>query len=248
MLAERVHQSPSWNELIASTKICRPSQSAQSARSARSARTYDRVALVGDGHEARAVQQRGIPLTRLVWYVVFSLVVAFVLSAVGLPTPIVVGYLVIAAVGFVMVVRDLQAAAMVSRAAFRRDMYAARDRIVARAEDAQAWAKTQPWYDEVNAAQAAAMDKGASPIGIFSTFNPFWTLPLDRLVQLGITTEEEVLSTIKLASEATPEKWLNGFLLKDLSDAGYSDLESVARVGLFTTFQERATTPNRPSA
>jgi hypothetical protein len=69
-----------------------------------------------------------------------------------------------------------------------------------------------------------------------------------RLVQLGITTEEEVLSTIKLASEATPEKWLNGFLLKDLSDAGYSDLESVARVGLFTTVQERATTPNRPSA
>lgn len=179
-------------------------------------------------------------MSRMAWYVLFSLVVAYALSAVGLPAAVVAGYLLIAVVGLATVVRDTRAAARASRAAFAQDMFAARDRMVERVTAARQAAEKFPWYREVDAAQASALARGASTGGLFTSYNPIWSLPLDGLVRYGIATEAEVLETMRVASESPPASWLNGFMLSDLAAAGYSELEAITKIGSYTEFEGKA--------
>jgi hypothetical protein len=90
----------------------------------------------------------------LAGYIVFSLVVLGLLVLLHSPDIVIAGYLVIAAVGFVMAVRDIRAR---TRAEFAREIGAAGDRLVARATASRNAARDLPWFDEVSAAQNGAV-------------------------------------------------------------------------------------------
>lgn len=173
-------------------------------------------------------------MSRLIWYVIFSLVIVGVLIQVGVPEVITGAYVLIAVVGFVMAARDLRAA----QEEFRREIMAAGERLLARMETQQAAARTQPWYAEVVAAQNAAELRGASMFGIFSTFNPYWSLSLDSLVRHGLTTEREIELITSIARTSPPESWQNGFILSDLESAGYTREQALVRIGLFFAHED----------
>lgn len=179
-------------------------------------------------------------MPRLAGYVVFSLIVLGLLVVLRLPDVVVVGYLVIAVVGFAMALRDTRAHA---RAEFAKEIGAAGDRLISRAAASQEGARTLPWYDEVNAAQNAAVMRGASMFGIFTSFNPYWSLSLDSLVQYGLTTEGQIATVSAMARDAPPERWRNGFILSDLIASGLSPDEAIVRIGLYMTNEDRFSDP-----
>lgn len=172
----------------------------------------------------------------LAGYVAFSLVVLGLLVLLHLPELVVAGYLVIAGVGFLMVVRDIRAR---SRAEFAKDMGAAMDRIAAQTAANQDASRTQPWHDEVNAAQNAAVMHGGPPFGIYTSFNPYWTLSLDSLVGYGLTTREQIAAVKAMVRDEPPESWRNGFILSDLTASGLSRDDALVRIGLYMTNEDR---------
>ena len=183
-------------------------------------------------------------MARLVWYLIFSLIVLGVLVVARLPDAVVAVYVVIAVIGFVMAVRDTRAQAINQ---FANEMGAAGDRLVARVRASQEAAQTLPWYDEVNAAQSAAITRGASMFGIFTSFNPYWSLSLDSLVRHGLTTEGQIETVTGMARASPPEAWRNGFIMSDLIAAGQTPDEALVRIGLFTTNKDRFVDPGARS-
>lgn len=181
-------------------------------------------------------------MPRLVWYVVFSLIILGVLNQVGAPDAVTGAYVVIAVVGFVMAVRDLRTR---TRDDFVREMMAAGDRMSARTAASQQAAQAQPWYEDVAAAQDAAIVRGASMFGLFTSFNPYWSLSLDSLVRHGLTTADEIETIAGIARSSPPEGWQNGFILSDLASAGYTTEESLMRIGLFKANEHRFATTER---
>jgi hypothetical protein len=174
-------------------------------------------------------------MSRLVGYVVFSLVILGALVLLHLPEVVVAGYALIAAVGFVMAVRDTRAA----HKEFAREFAAAGDRLVARVAASQDAARELPWYDEVNAAQNAAVAHGAPMIGLFTSFNPYWSLPIESLIRHGLTTDAQIRVVTAIARDEPPEEWRNGFIMSELIAAGQTPEEALVRIGLFTTNKER---------
>jgi hypothetical protein len=175
-------------------------------------------------------------MPRLVGYVIFSLIILALLVVLRLPDVAVAGYAVIAVVGFVMALRDTRAQA---RKEFASEIGAAGDRLIARAAASQDAARTLPWYDEVGAAQNAAVMRGASMFGIFRSFNPYWALSLDSLVRYGLTTAEQIAVVSAMARDKPPERWRNGFIMSDLIASGLSRDDAIVRIGLYMTNEVR---------
>lgn len=167
-------------------------------------------------------------MPRMAGYVIFSLIVLGLLVVLRLPDIIVDGYAMIAVVGFVMAIRDTRARA---RKEFANEIAAAGDRLVARAAASQEAARTLPWYNEVNAAQNDAVMRGASIVGIFTSFNPYWSLSLDSLIRYGLTTAEQIAVVSAMARDEPPERWRNGFIMSDLIASGLSRDEAIVRIG-----------------
>lgn len=159
-----------------------------------------------------------------------------VLLAIGVPVVIPAAYFVIAVAGLVLLVRDLRAEV---RREMRRDFSDAADRLVAQAAASQNAAKSLPWYQEVLAAQNAAIAQGASMFGLFSSFNPYWSLTMASLVGHGLTTAQELEAITTLARTAPPEEWQNGFMLSDLIKAGNTHEEALVRIGLYKANEHR---------
>lgn len=179
-------------------------------------------------------------MPRLAGYVIFSLIILGMLVALRLPDVVVAGYAVIAVIGFVMALRDTRAQ---GQKEFANAFGAAGDRLVARVAASQEAARTLPWYDEVNAAQSAAVMRGASMFGIFTSFNPYWSLSLDSLVQYGLTTEGQIATVSAMARDAPPERWRNGFIMSDLIASGLSPDEAIVRIGLYMTNEDHFSDP-----
>lgn len=175
--------------------------------------------------------------SRLSWYLIFSVIVLIVLVAVDVPAPAIWGYLAVAGLGLVLGIRDARA----TRAS-RGYLMAAGEQIVARVARSHAAAKDLPWYEEVNAAQNAAIVRGAYMFGIFSSFNPYWSLNFDSLIRYGLTNATELDSVKNLARTSPPDAWLNPLLLNDLIRGGGTEEEALVRVGLFRANEQNART------
>jgi hypothetical protein len=176
----------------------------------------------------------------LAGYLVFSLVVLGLLVLLHLADIVVAGYLVIAVIGLVMVVRDMRAQA---RAEFAKEIGAAGDRLIARAATSQEAARNLPWYDEVTAAQKAAVMRGASIVGLFTSFNPYWSLSLDSLVRYGLTTQEQIATVTAMVRDEPPDRWRNGLMMSDLIASGLQRDEALVRIGLYMTNEDRFSDP-----
>jgi hypothetical protein len=170
------------------------------------------------------------------WTTLRSLVILGALVLLQMPEVVVAGYALIAAVGFVMAVRDTRAHA---NNEFAREFAAAGERLMARVAASQDAARDLPWYDEVNAAQNAAVARGAPMIGLFTSFNPYWSLPFESLIRHGLTTEAQIRVVTAMARDEPPEDWRNGFIVSELIAAEWTREEALVRIGLFTTNKER---------
>ena len=176
------------------------------------------------------------PGARLAWYLAFSVVIAGAMAIANLPAPILVGYLLIAAIGFAMAVRDVRAAA---RAEFVAGVEAAQERIAQRIHDAEAAARSLPWYQDVAAAQARAIARGGYPFGLFGSFNPYWSLDREALLRHGLTIPEQVEVIEAMIRDGPPADWLNGFIINELCAGGDSYHEALVRVGLYRANEHR---------
>jgi hypothetical protein len=173
---------------------------------------------------------------RLVWYVVFSLIVLGVLALLRLPSAVIGAYLVIAAVGLVMAVRDMRVSV---REEFRREIAASGDRLVGRIAASQAAAKRQPWFEEVEEAQNKAVTAGASIIGLFTSYNPYLSLSYPSLVRYGLTSWEEIKMVKATVAEGPPQRWMNPMMVNDMTRGGQSEDEALVRIGLWMINESR---------
>jgi hypothetical protein len=185
-------------------------------------------------------------MARVVYYVGFSAVVAAIAILLGLPTGIVVGYLAVAAAGLLFVVRDLKGKPSIAgRPNEQREsaIEGRKQNAIGRLEQASRAAtdaRSQPWFGEsvvdLNAASGRAFIDGHSQVGgsLFEVPVPYFVLPLDAIVKWGFATESEVADAFERArSGSVPIAWTNPRSLRDLGYMGWSDVEAVARLGLF---------------
>jgi hypothetical protein len=180
-------------------------------------------------------------MRHIVWYVVFSLIVGAVLAAT-LPF-LVPWYAAIAFVGGLMLLGDLARGRGPGRYFLTPrvlDEYM-QGRAVEHEEASAriAAARQEPWVADA----VVDMDEVAKRIEVEEGFighpgilvpNPYFVLPLPKLVTWGFATPVEIREAVRWADSPTPPvRWQNPGLRKRLNQMGWSDSEAYARLGLF---------------
>ncbi len=173
-----------------------------------------------------------------VWYVAFSVIVGGVLYA--LVPGLVPVYAVIALIG---------AWGVLSAARDKLKDYAIKGIIedgskyqfaqMERASAVASQVKQQPWFadsvvdmEEVGRRRALTGHIWAEPGDLIP--NPFFVLPLPKLVTWGFATAVEVREAVRWANSPTPPvRWQNPPLRELLNLMGWSNAEAYARIGLF---------------
>lgn len=190
-------------------------------------------------------------LAPLVAYVVWALVVALVVVA-ALPAALPV-YIVIAAIGGALVLRSvLREHARIVRAARRPAGVVAGPYEVARAAEVKA--RIEPWYADVTIDLAAVWRSWAvkhskldDPLGRDQpavAVNPFYLLPLPKLIEWGFATRERVRDAIAWASSPWFPHLCETPLWEMLRLMGWSDSEACARI-ILATWSQGSSEPQR---
>ena len=174
---------------------------------------------------------------RIIGYLIFTGGVLAVIVALNLPSIILVGYLLIAGVGFFLLLGDIAKRASIEKM-FRESV----PRLIAEAEmgaRAAEAAKRSPWFADsvvdLDAARQRAVADGHWTLrySFLDVPDPFFVLPREALVKWGFAIEAEVGVAYQMAGDGTaPARWGYGFM-RDLGYMGWDRTESVARIGLF---------------
>jgi hypothetical protein len=186
-----------------------------------------------------ASQSRRRPRSLPGVYLVFAGVVALVIQTLKLPDIILFGYLLVAAAGFVMLLRDVA-----RRSAFERDFKESADRLIAeaatRGQEADAVRHSAWFADNVVDLEAARRRVGLDGhfVGLGFSFldmpNPYFNLPAEAIVKWGFATSSQVATAYAMVGNGTaPVRWYDQRLMRDLGYMGWDRAESVARIGLF---------------
>jgi len=173
-----------------------------------------------------------------VWYVAFSLIAGGILYALipGL-MPIYAVIAVIGGWGVLSAARD-----HLHEHAARSLIQEWGDRHIAELKRASAQAslvQQEPWFadavvdmDEVGERRALAGHIVVQPGDLIP--NPYFVLPLPKLVTWGFATPVEVREALRWANSPTPPvRWQNPQLREWLHLMGWPDVEAYARIGLF---------------
>ncbi len=182
-------------------------------------------------------------IKRVLAYVIVTGLVAAAILALKLPSVILYVYLVIAAVGLAMQIRDL------ARPAASREWDPAFDSLISKAEEADRAAEAarrSPWFADsvvdLDAARMRAAVDGHVYLGVslFDVPNPYLVLPAEALVRWGFATLSQVTEAHTRARNGTaPLRWYNPMLMRDLSYMGWDRIGSVARIGLLLESHDR---------
>jgi hypothetical protein len=182
---------------------------------------------------------------KVLGYLAFTGVVVAIIEILMMPSFVLFGYLLLAAVGFVMLLRD-----MAERAALMGVVKESFDRLGAAAErgsrEAEV-ARRSAWFADnvvdLGAARGRAADDGHLALGysFLDVPNPYFVLPPAALVKWGFATASQVLEAYTHARNGTaPDRWHNPMLMRDLGYMGWDRIESVARIGLLLEALDRA--------
>lgn len=180
---------------------------------------------------------------RVLAYVIVTGLVAAAILALKLPSVILYVYLVIAAVGLAMQIRDL------ARPAASGEWDPAFDSLIAKAEEANRAAEAarrSPWFADsvvdLDAARMRAAIDGHVQLGVslFDVPNPYLVLPAEAVVRWGFATPSQVTKAYANArNDTAPDRWHNPMLMRDLGFMGWDAIESVARIGLLLESHDR---------
>lgn len=167
---------------------------------------------------------------RVLYYIAFSIVAGLVLlSALG-PT-IAMGYVVLAVLGFVLLLRDLRAD---MRARFREGAVEGYlDRLHEAAEKADR-IRAEPWHadavvDMREVQERAWREAGLLANALLLTPNPYFVLPLEGLVKWGFASPNEIRAAVEAAQASGVPDPFYPEAFNRLRFLGWSEFETRAR-------------------